>query len=210
MDRLDKEIMLALFDSQQSMYGLEKTLKETGKQSNYATVFRHIKKMRQDGLLNATKTLRKNGKLDKRGAQSPTFTPRGLATLIIDGDLQKEELSKAVKYYFQKNKFPSFLYGIPSESLADALLKLKPKVNLKFFNENYFYEALTIAILDASIASKFKITNFISKTEMSEILKNVSPENKEIVKTIQKICNRERDKFDLISKAIGARFDRDI
>jgi DNA-binding PadR family transcriptional regulator len=86
MNRLDKEIMMALLGSQPSMYGLEKSLEGT----NYATVYRHIKRLQKNGLLSTTKVPRKNGKLDKRGTEKPELTTKALATLIIDGDLKKK------------------------------------------------------------------------------------------------------------------------
>ena len=46
MDGIREEILLGLLGSQQSMYSLEKSLTGT----NYATVYRHIKKMQKDGL----------------------------------------------------------------------------------------------------------------------------------------------------------------
>lgn len=43
----DRNIMIALLTPQKSMYELDQTLKKLKKKSNYATVYRHIKKMQK-------------------------------------------------------------------------------------------------------------------------------------------------------------------
>ena len=108
MNRIDKQILLGLLGTQQSMYSLEKSLNG----SNYATVYRHIKKMQKEGLLKPKTGARKNGLQDARGTSNPELTAKGLATLIIDGDLQKDELIKVMEKELDKSYKdlpPSFL-----------------------------------------------------------------------------------------------------
>jgi hypothetical protein len=99
MDTLEKEILIALLGSHRSIYALEKSF---GK-SNYTTVRRHIKRFQKEKLLRTIRTLRKDGKPDNRKAESPELTPKGLATLLIEGDLKEEELKKAMTNTLQKD-----------------------------------------------------------------------------------------------------------
>jgi len=146
MDRLDREIMKTILAEEHSMYGIEKAVRENIENSNYATVWRHIKKMQKDGLLNLVQ------KMDKRRTKMPTLTRKGLATLLIEGDLQEEELlsagQKLYLAYFGESLLMSikpFMAGI----FSDALLRIKPKVNLKFFDEEYFDELLLTSFVES-------------------------------------------------------------
>jgi DNA-binding PadR family transcriptional regulator len=151
MDRLDTEIMKAILIEEKSMYRLEKSLKENGTKSNYATVWRHIKRMQKEGLLTVIKALRRNGKLDKRQTEITTLTPKGLATLMIEGDLQKEELAKIGLRSFQHNfsNLPLSAEPFMTDVFSEAILKMKPKVSLKYFDEKWFKEIYRISILEA-------------------------------------------------------------
>lgn len=156
MNRLDREIMKAILaDNRQSIYRIEeylrknlkKELKETGIKVNYASVWRHIKKMQKDDLLYVKENLRKNGKPDKRETEMPELTPKGLATLMIDGDLQEEELRKANEKIFQKDfekilpkKDFFMLKPVFADVFSKSLLEIRPKINLKFFDEKWFYQ----------------------------------------------------------------------
>lgn len=135
--------MKAILTEEKSMYGLEKAVKN----SNYATVWRHVKSMRDNGLLRITKTP------SKRKTEIPTLTPKGLATLLIEGDLQKEELSsigrKSFRIYFKK--LPILAEPFMTDILSDSLLEIKPKVNLKFFDEKWFREVLRIAWRNSAV-----------------------------------------------------------
>jgi hypothetical protein len=153
MNRLEREILKAVLIDEKSIYGVEAYLKETGIKSNYATVWRYIGRMKSDGLLAITKPLRKDGKPDKRGTEKPVITPKGIATLLIDGDLQKEELRIAGLKILQRNfsDIPNKLWRVMplEEIIADALLNIKPKVNLKFFDKDYFLEIFVTSFLES-------------------------------------------------------------
>lgn len=146
MNRLDREIMKAMLASEQSIYGL---VNEKMKKSNYATVWRHIRRMQKEGLLTTAKVLRKNGKLDNRGTEKPSLTPKGLATLLIDGDLQEKELGAMNIFQDELSKIPASARPFMIDVFCDALLEMKPKVNLKFFDERYFRETYLNATLNA-------------------------------------------------------------
>ncbi len=150
MNRLDREIMIAMLTSEQSIYSLEQTLKKRMK-SNYTTVWRHIKNMQKDNLLTITKAPRKNGKLDKRKTQIPTLTPKGIATILIEGDLQEKELGAMNIFQDEFSKIPASARPFMIDIFCDALLEIKPKVNLKFFDEKYFRETYLNATIDASV-----------------------------------------------------------
>jgi len=138
VDRLDKEILKAILTEEQSIYEIRENIKG----SNYATVWRHIKKMRKEGLLTFSDAQRKNGKPDKRKTMLPKLTNKGIATLLIDGDLQKEELFRIGRRVFLKTykKIPISAEPFFTDIFSDSLLELKPKVNLKFFDEEWFRE----------------------------------------------------------------------
>lgn len=165
MKRLDRDIMIALLSPQQSIYGLEMEVKKSNPKSNYATVWRHIKRMQKNGLINTTKAPRKNGKLDKRKTEIPTLTSKGLATLLIEGDLQKKELFSVGRRIFLKTykKLPISAEPFFTDIFADSLLEIKPKVNLKSFDENWFREVSVIAFNKAAIKAVKKYQDKFEK-----------------------------------------------
>lgn len=146
MDRLDKEIMKTILAEEQSIYSVNEVLKKKGEDANYATVWRHIKKMQKDSLLTVVEARRKNGKADQRKTEILKLTNKGLATLLIEGDLQKRELFFVGRRIFLKTykKLPISAKPFFTDIFADSLLEIKPKVNLKFFDENWFREVSAI------------------------------------------------------------------
>ena len=152
MDRLDREIMKTILAEAQSIYSVNEDLKKKGEDTNYATVWRHIKKMRKNSLLTVVEARRKNGKADQRKTEILKLTNKGLATLLIEGDLQKEELFSVGRRIFLKTykKVPLSAEPFFTEVFADSLLELKPKVNLKFFDEDWFREVSHIAFKKAA------------------------------------------------------------
>jgi hypothetical protein len=165
MDWLDREIMLGLLGSQRSIYTLEKSLKG----SNYATVLRRIKRMEKHGLLKTVKVRRKDGRPDKRGTEKPELTAKGEATLIVEGDLQKEELVSVGRKVLEEGygDFPAnLLQGINvGEVFASTLLKMRHKINVKFFDETYFNRTFNISFAE-SLFDAMKNFDFGKLTEM--------------------------------------------
>jgi len=155
MNRLEREILKALLiNEKSSIYGLQKYLKESGIKSNYTTVWRYIKRMQKEGLLITTQDLRKNGSSDRRETEILDLSPKGLATALIEGDFQEKELRIAGIKIFQteKQKFSNILPSIEpfmTDIFSDSILELKPKVNLKFFDEEWFREIFRASILKA-------------------------------------------------------------
>jgi DNA-binding PadR family transcriptional regulator len=193
MNTLDREIMKAILIEEQSMYGIEQYLKKNGMKSNYATVWRHIKRMQKENILTVTKPPRKNGKLDKRKTEIPTLTPKGLATLMIEGDLQREELfsvgRKSFEKYFTK-KLPNSAEPFMTDVFSDALLEMKPKVNLKFFDENWFREIYWISILESG---KKAIKKYKEKFEKEGIWATDAELEKESAEDLDRLLNALKD-----------------
>lgn len=153
MNRIDVEIMKTLLTPEKSIYKLQESLKETLKEenTNYATVWRHIKKMKNDGFIDTIKGSKKNGSEDKRNTEIVTLRPKGIATLLIEGNLQDKDLRLACLKILQKDFGtipPEFLRMIKIEDVfSEAILRIRPKVNLKFFDENYFVQIFVISFL---------------------------------------------------------------
>lgn len=156
----DMEILKALLIPQKSLYGLEKNLKETWRDSNYATVYRHIRRMEKEGLLRTVKTSRKNGTQDRRGTEKPVLTAKGIATLLVEGDLKEKELTIVGLKVFQKyfKAVPKEFFGMKySEDVFSLLLKIKPKINLEFFDEKYFEEIVAVSLVQSLVRVLAKI-----------------------------------------------------
>jgi hypothetical protein len=154
-EKIDSEILRALLISpQQSVYNIQKNLKKTVKESNYATVWRHVKKLNQQGLVIIEQDkVRKDGKPDKRNPKKAGISPKGLATLLIEEDLKEDEL-RIIGLKILQEGFgtmpPEFWKIIPFEDfLATALEKIKPKVNLRYFDQKYFIEIFSTSLFES-------------------------------------------------------------
>jgi DNA-binding PadR family transcriptional regulator len=199
MNRIDRDIMLALLGSQQSMYGLEKSLEDT----NYATVYRHIKRMQKNGLLSTTKVPRKNGKLDKRGTEKPELTTKGLATLIIDGDLKKEDLTKVMNKTLNKDysDVPATFIAKTNvnEIFPNTILRMRPKINLKYFDEEYFNETFNIALAESlfdALKKHDSKKNTILRNNAKKLRKKyVTSAQMELLRKLKQQFIREKNKF---------------
>jgi DNA-binding PadR family transcriptional regulator len=208
MNRLDRDIMISLLGSQQSMYGLEKSLENT----NYATVYRHIKSMQKNGLLSTTKVPRKNGKLDKRGTEKPELTTKGLATLIVDGDLKKEDLTRVMNKTLDKDysDLPATFIAKTNvdEIFPNTILRMRPKINLKYFDEEYFNETFNIALaeslFDALRKHDFKKDTIMRNKAKRLRKKYVTSTEMEILRKLKQQFIREKNKFIHYEKIANA------
>jgi len=144
MNILEIAILRTLLTKEEiSIYALNKTLNESGIKTSYATVLRTILKMQKENLVNV------NEKKDAKETKLLFLTNKGTAALAIEGDLSREELVKigleVWRSMLKKSKLPPIEKTLTekflAEVFADSLNDLKPKVNLKFFNENWFKEA---------------------------------------------------------------------
>ena len=102
-----------------------------GEESNYATIWRHIKKMHKNGLVSSSDSPRKDGTPDKRKTKMATLTFKGIATILIEGNIEEDELLTVAKKLFAEifgeNQL-KFIEPILAGVYADAFLKMKPKV----------------------------------------------------------------------------------
>lgn len=183
MDTIDRKILKAIFTEKDSIYRAEK---DSIKGSSYATVWRHIQKMEKDKLLTFVEAHRKDGQIDKRKKGKPILTTKGVATLLIDGDLKKEELLTVgtelfLQYFGQK----TFLIIQPlfAKIFSDALVSLKPKVNLKYFDNEYFVEVFLTSLVESLIenlpTSNVKIDQKDLQKLLSAIRKTAQKEGAE-------------------------------
>jgi DNA-binding PadR family transcriptional regulator len=201
MDRIDKKILLGLLGTQQSMYSLEKSLTGT----NYATVYRHIRKMQKEGLVIGVSGERKNGSKDARNTTSPKLTSKGKATLIIEGELEKTELIEALKRQLAKNYSDlsaSFVSGSHVDEVYINLFeKVKHKINLKYFDETYFNQILNISFIESIFEtiknhSIGKNVNAHSKAKAREEgIKHVSGLQIEMLKTMREGFKIEQERY---------------
>jgi hypothetical protein len=151
METLDKEIMVALLKPQSSIYELwHETL---NKKYPYATMLRHIKDLEKSCLVSTQKATRKNGKPDNRKTVRLTLTNFGLATLIIKGNLNNEEYkfagAKLLPKEFPQIQFLARGLGLTSgDILKDIFEKIRPKMNLDYFNKEYFDEIVLISFAE--------------------------------------------------------------
>jgi hypothetical protein len=168
------EILKTLLVSpQSSMYKLNNDIKG----SKFSTIRRNIYKLQENKLITI-------GKPEKRKAMKIELTSKGLATLLIDGDLQEKELRELNKEIFRENykkRSQSDAYAVIDffddllidkkdlslnqrsliesylgEIFVNSLLEIKPKVNLKFFDGEWFYEVYVKAIGNAVFKAREK------------------------------------------------------
>ena len=170
MDTIDRDILKAIFTEKESIYRAEKDDIEG---SSYSTVWRHIQKMEKDNLITFVEAYRKNGEIDKRKKKGkPKLTNKGIATLLIDGDLKKEELlsvgKKIFLTYLGQNIF-LIIQPLFTEIFSDALVSIKPKVNLKYFNEEYFVELLVKSFVESSIENLAKSNLKIDQKDLQKL-----------------------------------------
>jgi DNA-binding PadR family transcriptional regulator len=218
MDRTNREILIALLTFPQSMYALEqerRKIKQKDRETptekpNYASVYRHVKKMQKEGLLTTAHVPRKNGSLDKRGTEKPEITPKGLVTLLIEGDLQRKELRIAGMKLLEKSaaKLPTVVLTPTQTAVDDVLfntiLTMKPKLNLEFFDEKYFYKTLKISLVESLIQESYKmgaLTNERTKSKVEEYGRtNIPQRDIDAIRDLHELIVAERDTYDRYAK----------
>jgi hypothetical protein len=221
---LQMEILKILIVSPQtSMYKLAKSIKG----STFSTIRRNIYRLRDIELL-------KVGEPEKRKAMKIELTSKGLATLLIDGDLQEKELRELNKEIFRKHyeerssiksdsqsdayalavfyddlltdkkhltskRYLSLIESYLEEIFVNSLLEIKPKVNLKFFDEEWFYEVYVKAIGNAVFKAREKypigfeklgIWKSLTEKERQEAIKEFEEFEKERQEAIREFLDR--------------------
>jgi len=203
MNSLNKDIMITLLAQRQSIYQLEKEVSKLNSDSNYATVWRRILKMEKEGLLKTFKGSRKNGKSDQRKTKMPELTPKGLATLLIEGDLKTEELETVSKETLKKDwsNLPTTFLGDTNvdKIFSNTLLKMRYRINLKFFNEVYFDQIFAVSFAESIVENFPKFRNKKRAKDIKETQKikekYVSPQTIENLENLKKVFRKEKEKF---------------
>ena len=191
MNRLDI-LKALLINEKSSIYKLQKILKENRVSSNYTTVWRYVKRMQKEGLLITTQDLRKNGKSDERETEILDLSLKGLATVLIEGDLQEEELwiigTKSLEKDFSKVE-PS-AKTFMTDVFSDSLSALKPKVNLEFFDEKWFRDVYLDCILEACAKAKKKYQVEFEKEGIWETEKEIRDRADELINSLKELNPR--------------------
>ena len=144
-EEIQRKILLALLNgSKESKYRLQK---ETS--LSYPTLLTYIDDLVNEGYIETGRGTRKNGKPDRRGTTSLKITTKGLAWLILKGELEDEELALAIEKATTNRHpilIPSFWINIIGESpkiiFENIIRRLRPRVNFEFFDEKYFSAVL--------------------------------------------------------------------
>lgn len=137
---LDLEILKTLITNpSKSLYEVNKTIKERLETTKevYPTLLRHIKKLEKQGLI----TIKRDDR-DRRRPMIIGLTLKGLFTVILKANLKNAELMNAVMLLSQKHKFKSIqksplLQIIGVEAFSKAIEKMRPRINLHYFDEKY-------------------------------------------------------------------------
>lgn len=150
-----------------SIYELNKTLREAKVKTNYTTVWRHLKRMLKEKLIEIAEK-------GKRKAQLLTITDKGIATYLLKGNPSKEELLQiGLEFHREfinklKGKEAFLVKDILKEVFANSLLKIKPKVNLEFFDNKWFREVWVDATLESLNEAVKKYKTEFEKAEIWE------------------------------------------
>lgn len=153
MDTLDREIMTALLLPQKSMYELAMFIEQSKYLKKYPRIRRHVKNLAKDGLIEVEEGTRKDKKLDNRKTQKLKLTDRGLATLILEGNLNDKEFRLASQRIFLRmsSKLQKAMNssGISGESiLRNVFDRMKPKINLDCFDREYFENTFLMSMAE--------------------------------------------------------------
>jgi len=202
----DVEILKVLLpEPTRSMYVLERELtKRLGRENvNYPTLRRHIRKLKDQDLINIEKGLRKNGKTDQRGTKNLSLTFKGLVYLILKAELTENE-SRAIinrvlaRPHYQKLEMAksSSIQNISVDALKKSFYELKPKVNLEYFDEDYvkqlFLDNLIMQnCLDLVLAWMEEARDKFSKLPDKSSRRELKMWKKKAKKDIRNISNEE-------------------
>ena len=140
MDRIDKEILMNLFKSEEpSIYKLADSIRW----SSYPTVLRHINDLKTEGYLEESEALRKDGKRDQRDTRIMNLTNKGLAYLLQDGNLSDDDLVDVGLSVMEKRlKEDDPFRPIMAEVFLESLQTIRPRFNLQFWDEDWFEKML--------------------------------------------------------------------
>jgi hypothetical protein len=205
MDELDREVMIALLQPQSSRYKLWKNMLD--RKFPYKTMSERIRKLQEDKLLEVERAKKKNGKLDNRKTQRLTLTDRGLATLILKENVDDKELRLASQRIFLRmsRRLQSLMdnSGLSGESILRSVFdRMKPKINLDCFNQEYFEDTFLISMAEYLHETHKKASvDRIEKIKRQTIPK-VSNETINLMNEILETLEKEQRKFTRLASDI--------
>jgi len=212
MDILDREILKALLSPYSSIYELNKFLQENQKVKNpYSTINRHVKKMQKEGLISGEPIKRKDGEVDKRGSERLRLTEKGLAFLILKVGLTEMELISASDRLLESQHLKAFIEDLLGQNKYQILQKIferiKPKVNLDFFDKEYFGSILLRSLIESAdeMYPKYK-ERILSKEKevkkmMRQLQKKAAPYDIELRNLMSRL-EKERDSLNHVINII--------
>lgn len=127
----------AIFGSYHSKYALSKAIKIP-----YVTVQRRVLHLKKLGMIRLVeKARKKDATKDMRGGQRWALTFRGLVYLILNGNLEEKELTRAITELLHGlkldfSKVPEWRFLVV-QSIKDAIFKMKSQINFQFFDSKY-------------------------------------------------------------------------
>lgn len=150
MNTIDNVAILKalLPESSRSIYVLRDELKEKLAEKNievnYPTLRRRINKLVDEGFINVEEGVRKNGRVDQRGTKNLSLAFKGLVKLILEAELSESESRTIVNRVLGKPQYKklemakkSSIQQISTDAIRKSFYELRPKVNLKYFDEDY-------------------------------------------------------------------------
>ena len=180
-----------------SMYALTKNIDG----STFSTVRRNLYKLQDNELV-------KIGTPEKRKAMRLELTSKGIATLVIEGELKEEELREVNKRIFRKD-FPSlspkesfYLEPLFVDASSKTLLEIRSKFNLKFFDEKWFLN-IYYKTLERNISKEIKKRHV--EFEKAGIWVSEAVEEKG---WLEFVGNLREEFFDKLPKKAKERFDK--
>lgn len=131
-----------------TIYQLTQKLRRQKPDANYTTTWRHVKNMAKQNLIQIIGQ-------GKREATLLAITNKGIATYLLKANPNLDKLLKLSSQQTRdiwgqlKGKEALLTREFFSEILATSIEALKPRVNLEFFSEEWFREALNQAYQEA-------------------------------------------------------------
>ena len=202
MNTLDRDIMRSLITPQRSMYELQQYLRNYP----YATLRRHVKKLRKEGLIEAEEVKRKNGKRDQRMGEKLRLSHLGLATLVLTIELNSDELKEAGARFLKEFSFSSDIryFGVRIEDVLQELFKrIRPKINLdrRYFDRQHFDKTFTLSAFEYLIdhikktqGKKVPVKGRL-RQEGFKIVRTIVARDRVWLENLQKDLITERKKF---------------
>jgi DNA-binding Lrp family transcriptional regulator len=173
MDLNDINMLKLLLNDYDSIYSFISEYKKIN-QISTTTIRRRINKLEKFGLIKKQIKDISNENKDKRGAEKLSLTDYGIATLIVKSEnLDENEMNLVLQKAYQNEPynveyFSQYIDSDVSEFLSNIFEFIKIRINLEYFNIDYFKNQLTLAYILYYIESAKKIIPKASKIKFSK------------------------------------------